>query len=161
MEEKIVGLEELVKLREKAKREGKRVVFTNGCFDLLHRGHVEYLYQAKQLGDLLVVGLNSDSSVRQIKGDKRPLVSQEDRAVVLAALESVDYVCIFEEPTPERLIATLVPDVLVKGGDYRIDEILGRETVSEAGGEVVTIDEVEGHSTQDLIELIVERCREE
>lgn len=159
MWEKILSLEELKGVREQARREGKRVVFTNGCFDLLHRGHVEYLHQAKQLGDLLIVGLNSDSSVRQIKGNRRPIVPQGDRALVLAALEAVDYVCIFDEPTPARLITELVPDMLVKGGDYRIDQIVGREVVSRAGGQVITIDEVKGYSTRNLIQLIMERYK--
>jgi len=153
----VVSPKELVKIREQARQRGQTVVFTNGCFDLLHRGHVEYLRQAKALGDLLVVGLNSDRSVRQLKGRGRPLTPEEDRAQVLAALEMVDYICVFDEETPAQLIAAVVPDVLVKGGDYRVGEIVGRDTVGAAGGRVVVVREMEGFSTQGLIERILQR----
>lgn len=153
----LVSREELVKIRQEARRQGQTVVFTNGCFDLLHRGHVEYLGQAKKLGDILVVGLNSDRSVEKLKGPLRPLTSQVDRAQVLAALQTVDYICIFEEETPARLIQAVVPDVLVKGGDYRVGEIVGRDTVRAAGGRVVVVPLVEGFSTKDLIERIRQR----
>lgn len=153
----VVSPKELVKIREQARQRGQTVVFTNGCFDLLHRGHVEYLRQAKALGDLLVVGLNSDRSVRQLKGRGRPLTPEEDRAQVLAALEMVDYICVFDEETPAQLIAAVVPDVLVKGGDYRVEEIVGRDTVGAAGGRVVVVREMEGFSTQGLIERILQR----
>ena len=140
-----------------ARRRRETVVFTNGCFDLLHRGHVQYLGQAKALGDILVVGLNSDDSVRQLKGPERPLNAQEDRAQVLAALEVVDYVCLFGEQTPAQLIAAVVPDVLVKGGDYRTEEIVGRDTVQAAGGQVVVVEQLAGFSTQEIIERIRQR----
>lgn len=153
----VVSRGSLVEIREGTRQKGQTVVFTNGCFDLLHRGHVEYLSQAKALGDILIVGLNSDRSVRQLKGKERPLTPQEDRAQVLAALEMVDYVCIFDEETPAELIAAVVPDVLVKGGDYRTDEIVGRDTVRAAGGRVVVVEEVEGFSTQKIIERIRQR----
>ncbi|KPL16937.1 MAG: hypothetical protein AMJ92_12315 [candidate division Zixibacteria bacterium SM23_81] len=149
--------EELVTVRHEARRQGRKVVFTNGCFDLLHRGHVEYLIQAKKLGDILVVGLNSDRSVQKLKGHGRPLTPQEDRARVLTALEMVDYVCIFEEETPARLIQAVVPDVLVKGSDYQLDEIVGRDTVEQAGGRVVSVPLVEGFSTRGLIQRILQR----
>ena len=130
----------------------RRVVFTNGCFDVLHPGHVEYLAQAKVLGDVLVVGLNSDVSVRRLKGAGRPLVAEADRAAVLAALRSVDAVTLFDEDTPLELISTLLPDVLVKGGDYDVDGIVGREVVEEAGGEVRVLPFVEGYSTTGILD---------
>jgi D-beta-D-heptose 7-phosphate kinase/D-beta-D-heptose 1-phosphate adenosyltransferase len=153
----VVSREELVKIRGEARQQGQIVVFTNGCFDLLHRGHVQYLGQAKALGDILVVGLNSDDSVRQLKGPERPLNAQEDRAQVLASLGVVDFVCIFDDQTPAQLIEAVVPDVLVKGGDYRAEDIVGRETVQSAGGQVVVVEELDGFSTQDMIERIRQR----
>ena len=130
------------------------VVFTNGCFELLHRGHVEYLAQAKALGDVLVVGLNSDASVQRLRGAGRPLVAEADRAAVLVALRSVDAVTPFDEDTPLELISTLLPDVLVKGGDYDLDGIVGREVVEEAGGEVRALPFVEGHSTTSILDRL-------
>ncbi len=131
------------------------VVFTNGCFELLHRGHVEYLAQAKALGDVLVVGLNSDASVQRLRGAGRPLVAEADRAAVLVALRSVDAVTLFDEDTPLELISTLLPDVLVKGGDYDLDGIVGREVVEEAGGEVRALPFVEGHSTTSILDRFI------
>jgi len=154
---KIVDLHALVEIRERAKREGKKVIFTNGCFDILHRGHIEYLEEAKKLGDILIVGLNSDESVKKIKGDKRPIVPEDDRAFVLSALGCVDYVCIFDQETPEELIKNLVPDVLVKGGDWEKGNVVGKEIVEESGGEVFTIQEIEGKSTKKIIQTIIER----
>ena len=130
------------------------LVFTNGCFDILHRGHVAYLTQARGLGDQLIVGVNSDDSVRRIKGSGRPVVEQEDRAYILAALECVDAVTIFDEDTPEQLISALLPDVLVKGGDYQPDRVVGRDTVEEHGGHVVIIPFVTGRSTTDIVTRI-------
>lgn len=137
------------------RREGKRIVFTNGCFDVLHVGHVRYLREAKKMGDVLVVGLNSDASVRAIKGDKRPLVPQEERADMLAELTSVDYVTIFDEPTPLSLIEYLEPDVLVKGGDWREEEVVGGDFVKDRGGRVVIVPLTEGRSTTDVIAKII------
>ena len=134
-------------------REG-RLVFTNGCFDVLHRGHVEYLHQAKALGDILVVGVNTDNSVERLKGPGRPVVPQDDRALVLAGLESVDVVTLFHEDTPRTLISLLLPDVLVKGGDYDLDQVVGREEVEGAGGEVKLIPFIPGRSTTDLLQHI-------
>jgi len=134
-------------------REG-RLVFTNGCFDILHRGHVEYLHQARTLGDALVVGVNTDASVEGLKGPGRPVVSQDDRAMVLAGLESVDAVTLFHEDTPQALIGALLPDILVKGGDYAMNQIVGREAVEEAGGEVKVIPFIQGRSTTDLLQQI-------
>lgn len=130
------------------------VVFTNGCFDVLHRGHVEYLDRARRLGDQLVVGVNTDASVRRLKGAGRPLMNQEDRARLLAALECVDAVVLFDEDTPRALIASLLPDVLTKGGDYDPQGIVGREEVERAGGRVEVIPFVEGYSTTNLVERI-------
>ncbi len=154
---KLKSVEALVPIVRAAQARGRKVVFTNGCFDLLHRGHVRYLVQARALGDLLVVGLNSDPSVQALKGPARPIVPAEERAEVLAALEAVDYVTIFEEPTPERLIAALQPDILVKGGDWTPDTIVGRETVERRGGEVRALPYVDGASTSGIIERILAR----
>jgi len=150
LREKIKGREELAKIIEGLKREGKRIVFTNGCFDLLHAGHVTYLEEARGFGDVLVVGVNSDSSVRRIKGSGRPIVPLEQRMAVLAALEAVDYVVPFEEDTPYELIALLRPHTLVKGGDWRAEEVVGRELVEE----VRIIPYLEGVSTSGIIERI-------
>jgi D-beta-D-heptose 7-phosphate kinase/D-beta-D-heptose 1-phosphate adenosyltransferase len=136
------------------KEDGRKVVFTNGCFDILHRGHVEYLTKAKALGDVLLVGMNTDASVKRLKGPQRPVVSQDDRAFVLAALRTIDYVCLFDEDTPYELIKAVVPDVLVKGGDWSIDAIVGKDIVEAAGGTVQTIDFVPDRSTTNIIEKI-------
>src|SRR5690606_23152597 len=130
----------------------ERVVFTNGCFDILHRGHVEYLFAARALGDRLVVGLNADASVRRLKGPERPVNGEEDRAMVLAGLAAVDAVTVFEEDTPLALIEALLPDVLVKGGDYRLEEIVGAPQVAAAGGEVVIAPLVPGRSTTSILQ---------
>ena len=150
LKDKIQPLTELVKIRHKFKDLGKTVVFTNGVFDILHRGHVEYLTQARELGDSLFVGLNSDTSVEKVKGPGKPLIKQEDRAIVLAGLAAVDYVCFFEEETPQNIIQAIIPDILVKGGDYQIFEIIGRDIVENNGGKVVTIPTVAGFSTSEL-----------
>ena len=131
-----------------------RVVFTNGCFDLLHPGHVEYLYEARALGDVLVVGLNSDDSVRRLKGPARPLNTESSRAFVLAGLGCVDFVTFFHEDTPRELIRELLPDVLVKGGDYRVEDVVGREEVEAAGGVVKILPYRAGYSTTGIVERI-------
>ncbi|MGB0522695.1 MAG: D-glycero-beta-D-manno-heptose 1-phosphate adenylyltransferase [Flammeovirgaceae bacterium] len=154
--EKIYSLAELVVLRKEWKQQGLKVVFTNGCFDILHLGHVDYLEKASELGDKLIIGLNSDSSVSGLKGPNRPLNKQYARSRLLAALGFVDAVTIFDADTPRELIETLIPDVLVKGGDYRIDEIVGADTVQANGGLVTTIDLVSGYSTTKLIQQILE-----
>jgi rfaE bifunctional protein nucleotidyltransferase chain/domain len=131
------------------------LVFTNGVFDILHRGHVAYLKEARELGDVLVVGVNTDASARRLgKGTDRPFNPEEDRALVLAALECVDAVCLFDEDTPRALVADLLPDVLVKGGDYRLPDVAGREEVEAAGGRVALIPFLEGYSTTDLVQRI-------
>jgi len=134
---------------------GKKIVFTNGCFDLIHTGHTRYLARARALGDVLVVAVNSDASVRGLKGDKRPVNRQNDRAETLAALETVDYVVIFDEPDPFRVIKELEPDVLVKGGDWPVDKIIGGDIVMARGGTVVNVPFVEGQSTTGIIEKIL------
>ena len=150
----VVSLQELLVARKRIKNEGKRVVFTNGCFDILHRGHVEYLRKAKALGDVLVVGVNTDSSVRRIKGADRPVIDESDRAFVLAALASVDYVCLFNEDTQYELIRALVPDILVKGADWAIEKVVGRDIVEAAGGSVQTIEFLPDRSTTGILERI-------
>ena len=154
---KIKSLKQLVKIRSQFKKEEKEVVFTNGCFDILHRGHIECLRVARSSGDVLIVGLNSDSSVRKIKGEKRPILSQNDRAEILASLEMVDYVLIFNEQTPYKIIVSLVPDVLVKGGDYRKDKIVGKEIVESSGGQVIRVKQVPGRSTRNIVRKITSR----
>jgi rfaE bifunctional protein nucleotidyltransferase chain/domain len=134
--------------------QGKRIVFTNGCFDILHRGHVTYLAEARRLGDLLVVGLNSDASVKRLKGPERPINNQEDRKYVLGQLKSVDFVEIFEEDTPLRLILTVRPRILVKGGDWKIDQIVGGREVIADGGDVFSLNFVDGYSTTSIIDKI-------
>ena len=136
------------------KRKGERIVFTNGCFDLLHPGHIRCLEQARALGDVLIVAINSDASVRQIKGTGRPVIPQDERAEILAALAAVDYVVVFDELTPREVIAGILPDVLVKGGDWGPDEIVGREEVEAAGGRVVSVTPEPGFSTSIILERI-------
>jgi D-beta-D-heptose 7-phosphate kinase/D-beta-D-heptose 1-phosphate adenosyltransferase len=150
----VVAGTDLLKIRERLKREKKKIVFTNGCFDIVHRGHVEYLTKAKALGDVLLVGMNTDASVQRLKGPQRPVVCQDDRAFVLAALRAVDYVCLFDEDTPYNLIKAVVPDVLVKGSDWAIDAIVGKDIVEAAGGKVQTIDYVPDRSTTNIIQKI-------
>jgi rfaE bifunctional protein nucleotidyltransferase chain/domain len=140
---------------ESLRREGKRIVFTNGCFDLLHPGHIHTLTQAKVRGDVLVVAINSDASVKRLKGERRPILNQEERAVIVSALSVVDYVTVFAENTPLEVIRLLLPDVLVKGGDWGADAIVGREVVEANGGEVVLIPYQTGFSTTDIIERIL------
>ena len=158
----LLTLEEMLSVRASLRAEGRRLVFTNGVFDILHRGHCEYLADARACGDALVVGLNSDDSVRRLKGPTKPIVPEEDRAAVLAALASVDYVVIFRQDTPHALISALLPDVLVKGGDYALDDIVGRAEVEAAGGQVLTIPLTEGRSSTNIISTIIERyCQHE
>ena len=152
MIEKIISPEKMLGERQRLRAAGKRLVFTNGVFDLLHVGHVRYLAQARALGDALVVAINSDRTVRELKGPDRPVFDQAERAEILAALRSVDYVTIFDDVSPRSLIATLLPDVLVKGGDYDLDQIHGREEVEAAGGDVISLPFVKGASTTNVID---------
>lgn len=135
-------------------RKPGKMVFTNGCFDILHKGHIHYLAQAAGLGDFLVVGLNSDPSVKKLKGENRPVQDQETRALILASLKFVDFVVIFDEDTPDKLIKALLPDVLVKGGDYKPEDIVGYDTVTTHGGRVLCLDFVPGHSSSKIIEKL-------
>ncbi len=152
--DKILPLERTLEVVSELKRRGRRIVFTNGCFDLLHPGHTRYLATARTLGDLLVVAINSDRSVRELKGPNRPIQSEAERAEILAALRSVDFVTIFDDLTPRALIARMLPQVLVKGGDWGPAEIVGREEVEAAGGQVVSVPVVEGFSTTAIIRKV-------
>jgi rfaE bifunctional protein nucleotidyltransferase chain/domain len=157
---KILTLDVLEKERQAARRAGKTFVFTNGCFDILHRGHIELLKTAKSFGDLLAVGLNSDESVKRIKGSRRPITTQENRAAVIAVLEPVDFLVIFDDDTPERLISVLLPDVLVKGSDYALEEIVGRREVERAGGKVVRVPLFGEFSTEEILKDIAIRYKD-
>ncbi|MEI7812305.1 MAG: D-glycero-beta-D-manno-heptose 1-phosphate adenylyltransferase [Ignavibacteria bacterium] len=150
----------LLEIRKKLKTDGKKVVFTNGCFDILHAGHADYLTKARAMGDVLIIGLNSDSSIKRIKGALRPIVPQHERAFLMASLKCVDYVTFFDEDTPEELINYLIPDILVKGADWKIDQIVGREVVESNGGEVKTVEFVNNQSTTNIIKTVLERFRE-
>ena len=157
MRGKIKRREELRAILEDVRKQGKRIVFTNGCFDLLHVGHVRYLEEAKGLGDILVVGMNSDRSVRNLKGPERPILPEEERAEILSGLGCVDYVTLFDEADPFQLISQLKPSILVKGGDWTRETTVGREVVEESGGEVVILPFVQGSSTSNLIQTILKR----
>lgn len=152
-----ISLAELKSIRSKLKAEGKKVVFTNGVFDLIHAGHVDYLSKARKLGDVLIVGLNSDESVRRIKGEKRPILKQEERAFILSNLKPVDYVVLFDDDTPAQLISEIIPDILVKGADWAVEKIVGREVVESNGGKVMNIEFINDQSTSKIIDLIVKR----
>jgi D-beta-D-heptose 7-phosphate kinase/D-beta-D-heptose 1-phosphate adenosyltransferase len=152
--------EEIKQIRTQFKNDGKKVVFTNGVFDLIHAGHVDYLVKAKQLGDVLILALNTDSSVKRIKGNKRPILKQDERAFIVSNLKPVDYVTFFEDDTPAEIISDLIPDVLVKGADWVMDKIVGREIVEANGGEVKTIEFVNQQSTSNVINIIKERYKD-
>ena len=156
---KITSRNELKAKIDRLKREGKKVVFTNGCFDILHAGHTRYLREARKLGDTLILALNSDSSVRSIKGPMRPIVPEAERAEVVAALDSVDYVTVFDELTPLELIEFLRPDVIVKGGDWAEQDIVGAEAVRKWGGRVAIMPEIEGASTTNIIDKVLQVYR--
>ena len=153
---KVFSLSELIEVRLRWKSSRKKVVFTNGVFDILHRGHVEYLAAAKSLGDELIVGINSDASVKKIKGPRRPVVVESDRAFLVSQLVPVDAVCIFEQETPYDLISALIPDILVKGADWKVDDVVGKDVVERSGGKVLTLPFVPRHSTT----LVIERIKE-
>jgi D-beta-D-heptose 7-phosphate kinase/D-beta-D-heptose 1-phosphate adenosyltransferase len=157
MKEKIKTNEDLQRIIKDLKTKGKRIVFTNGCFDLLHLGHIRYLKKAKSLGGILVVGVNSDRSVQSLKGPERPILPEEERAEILSCLECVDYITIFDGLTPLELISSLQPHILVKGGDWTKETTVGREVVERSGGEVVILPFVEGLSTSNIIETILKR----
>jgi rfaE bifunctional protein nucleotidyltransferase chain/domain len=154
MNAKILSIDELRAERARLRATRSRLVFTNGCFDILHVGHVRYLSSARRLGDVLLVAINSDRAVRELKGEARPVMNEAERAEMLAALRAVDYVTVFDDVSPRALIAEVLPDVLVKGGDYALDEIHGREEVEAAGGRVLSLPFVEGASTSGIIERL-------
>lgn len=151
---KLKNLNEIANIAAQARKNGQSVVFTNGCFDILHRGHVHILRQAKANGDLLIVGINSDRSVKSIKGASRPILPETDRIELIAAMEMVDYVVLFDEPDPYRLIAAIKPNVLAKGGDWSADKIVGADVVAENGGRIAVIPYLQGSSTTEIIERI-------
>ena len=155
MSGKLKSLDELTAIAAQARQKGKSVVFTNGCFDILHRGHIHLLRQAKAAGDLLIVALNSDRSVKQIKGEKRPVLPETDRIELIGAMEMVDYIVVFDGADPYRLIAAIKPDVLVKGGDWSAEKIVGADLVEEGGGRVEVIPYLKGFSTSEIIERII------
>jgi D-beta-D-heptose 7-phosphate kinase/D-beta-D-heptose 1-phosphate adenosyltransferase len=155
--QKFIGLKELLEKVLELKGKGLRIVFTNGCFDLLHPGHIAYLQSARQLGDVLIIGLNSDRSVREIKGNSRPILTEAERAAILSGLESVSFITVFDECTPLNLIKAILPNVLVKGGDWGIHQIVGRKEVEEAGGKVVSIPYEAGYSTSEIVERVLRR----
>ena len=154
MSGKLKTLDELIKIAARARRNGKSVVFTNGCFDLLHRGHVHVLRQAKAAGDLLIVAINTDQSVKAIKGPTRPVAAEIDRLELIAAMEMVDYVILFDEPDPSKLITAIKPNVLAKGGDWGADEVVGADIVERQGGRVLLVPYLKGYSTTEIIERI-------
>lgn len=159
MLKKIKRLSQLQNIVGQFKSEGKTVVFTNGCFDLIHPGHIMYLCEAKEMGDLLIVGLNSDASIRKIKGKDRPIINEAGRITILSGLECVDYIAVFDESTPLKLIKTLKPDIIVKGADWKDKGIIGADFVRSYGGEVRTVNLVKGYSTTNLIKKIVQRFK--
>ncbi len=152
---KIQDIQNLVPIRQSLKDHQKKVVFTNGCFDILHRGHIHLLHKAKKLGDILLVAVNDDSSIRKIKGPTRPIFPLEERMEVLEAITDIDYLVSFSEETPKEIISSLLPDVLVKGGDWKSEEVVGKKEVEQAGGEVITIPYLPHHSSSDIIGRIL------
>ena len=155
--QKVLILEDLLKELENLRQKSKTLVFTNGCFDLIHPGHIHYLYSARQLGDVLIVGVNSDCSVKKVKGSLRPIMNQNERVLILSAISSVDYITIFEEDTPLHLITSILPDILVKGGDWNTREIVGKEVVEVAGGSVISLPYYKGLSSTAIFERILSR----
>lgn len=155
-----ITVDELVPIREELKKKNKKVVFTNGCFDILHAGHVDYITKAKSFGDVLIVALNSDSSVTKIKGKNRPIVPLQERAFIISNLKAVDYVTAFDEETPFETIKKIIPDILVKGADWKVENIVGKDIVEAAGGKVETIEFVNFQSTTNIIKTILERFKE-
>lgn len=154
MKSKIKSINSLVKIVHRLKKKDKKIVFTNGCFDLLHTGHIRYLKKAKKLGDVLIVGINSDNSIKRLKGDGRPIVSQNDRAELLSEFSFVDFITIFKENTPLNIIKKILPDVLVKGSDWKKNNIVGSDVVCNGGGSVVTVPLLKDHSTSNIIQKV-------
>lgn len=156
----VLSVDDFLPVRKELKEKNKKLVFTNGCFDILHAGHVDYLNKARSMGDAMIVALNSDSSVKRIKGELRPIVNQEERAFIISNLKCVDYVTFFDEDTPKEIIDKIIPDILVKGADWKIDNIIGRDVVEQHGGEVKTIEFINFQSTSKIIETVIERYKE-
>jgi rfaE bifunctional protein nucleotidyltransferase chain/domain len=156
----IKTLGEMKEIRQQLKNQNKKVVFTNGCFDLIHAGHIDYLSTAKALGDVMIVGLNSDASVMRIKGSKRPILNETERSFIISNIKPVDYVVLFDEDKPKMIIEELLPDILVKGADWEIENIVGKDVVIANGGEVKTIEFVNDQSTSNIIEIIVDRFKD-
>lgn len=150
IQNKIISFDNIQKQVLKWREENKKIVFTNGCFDIIHRGHVDYLSKAKDLGDILIIGLNTDQSVRNIKGNTRPIQDEQSRAIILASMQFVDAIVFFSEPTPYTLIKEIQPDILVKGADYKKEDIVGYDIVNQRGGKVETIEFIEGYSTSNI-----------
>ena len=159
MDKKFKKLADLVKIRNQLKHQDKKVVFTNGCFDLLHSGHIHLFREARKKGDVFIVAVNDDSSIRKIKGASRPIFSLKERIEILAAIEDIDYLASFSEETPQKIIARLLPDVLVKGGDWKPEEVVGKREVEDAGGEVEIIPYLEGRSSSDIVKRIVNSAK--
>lgn len=159
IQSKIKSIDELKAKLDEWRLSGKKIVFTNGCFDVLHRGHIEYLAQASDMGDILIIGLNTDNSVKRLKGESRPVNDQHARSLLLAALSFVDAVTLFDEDTPFNLIKTIMPDILVKGGDYKKEDIVGHDIVEANGGMVVTIPLTEGYSSTNTINRMIGNCQ--
>jgi len=151
---KIYSLSDLKIQSNKWKQDGDKIVFTNGCFDLVHRGHIEVLANTADLGDRLIIGLNSDSSIQKLKGENRPIMDENSRAILLASLQFIDAIVLFSEDTPQKLIETIVPDILAKGGDYKVEEIAGHEVVLQNGGEVILVPFIDGFSTTNIVDKI-------
>ena len=158
IQNKILSLDELLIKINKQRKDDKTIVFTNGCFDILHRGHIEYLAQAADLADIMIIGLNTDNSVSRLKGADRPLQDETSRAISMAAIQYIDYVVLFDEETPLNLIQNIKPDVLVKGSDYKIENIVGYDVLMKYGGEIKTIDFVDGYSTTKIVDKILKQC---
>jgi rfaE bifunctional protein nucleotidyltransferase chain/domain len=161
MDKKFKKLDDLVIIREDLKRQDKKVVFTNGCFDLLHSGHIHLFREAKKMGDVFMVAVNDDLSIKRIKGKARPIFPLDERIEILGAIEEIDYLTSFSEETPQKVIARLLPDVLVKGGDWRPEEVVGKREVEEAGGEVIIIPYLEGCSSSEIVKRIVSSIKSE
>lgn len=159
MGSKIQNLDDLIKIRSRLRQQGKRAVLTNGCFDLLHRGHIHLFKEAKKQGDILIVAVNDDSSVQRLKGPSRPIFPLEERLEILESIENIDYLVPFSEDTPQKMIASLLPDTLVKGGDWESEEVVGKREVEEAGGRVVIVPFLASHSSSRLITQIIDSAR--
>lgn len=159
MDKKFKNLGDLVKIRNQLKHQGKKVVFTNGCFDLLHSGHIHLFREARKKGDVFIVAVNDDSSTRKIKGASRPIFPLKERIEILGAIEDIDYLASFSEETPQKIIAWLLPDILVKGGDWKPEEVVGKREVEDAGGEVEIIPYLEGRSSSDIVKRIVSSAK--